>query len=128
MAFRLACELSDKIAGIAPVTTSLSDDLIRVCKPNHPVTVMILNGTEDPLVPYDSATIGFGSRKPGKVISANETARFWAKWIECAFSPEIIRVPERDQTDGTTLIKEVYGGCKDGVSVVLCAVKVEGHT
>jgi polyhydroxybutyrate depolymerase len=37
-------------------------------------------------------------------------------------------LPDKDPTDGTTVTTEVYGGCKEGVDVILYAIKGGGHT
>ena len=48
MAYRLACELSDKIAAIGVQAGSLE---INTCKPAHPVSVFHLHGTADMNLP-----------------------------------------------------------------------------
>jgi polyhydroxybutyrate depolymerase len=128
MTYRLACELTDKIAGIASVSASLSVDLYPVCSPKRPVSVMVINGTDDPLVPYDGGTVGFGLRTLGKVVSTDETVRFWVKRNGCREKPEVVRVPDRDSEDRTTLRKEIYGGCAAKTSVALYVVEGGGHS
>jgi polyhydroxybutyrate depolymerase len=128
MSYRLACELSDKVSGIAAVTASLSEDLYRVCTPKKPVSVLIVNGTEDPLVPYNGGEIRVGRRKLGKVISTDETVRFWVRHNRCEGSPEVARVPDRDRDDGTTVRKEAYAKCASETEVALYAVEGGGHT
>ena len=49
MAYRLACELSDKITAVAVVTGALVDDS---CNPTQPVSVIHLHGNLDPTVPF----------------------------------------------------------------------------
>ena len=53
MAHRLGCELSDRIAAIAPIAGSLG----VACHPTSPVSVMIVHGTNDRHVPYEDGTI-----------------------------------------------------------------------
>jgi len=55
MSYTLACELSDRITAIAPV----AGDLPAVpCRPARPISVLAINGTADPLVPYTGGTAG----------------------------------------------------------------------
>ncbi len=50
MCYRLAAEMSDRIAAIAPISGTLClDD----CHPKRPVSVLHFHGTQDKLVPYD---------------------------------------------------------------------------
>src|SRR5690606_3308049 len=55
LSHRLACELSDRIAAIAPVAGVLGVDPAS-CAPSRPVPVWQFHGTEDPLVPYEGGT------------------------------------------------------------------------
>ena len=55
MAYRMACEMSDVIAGIAPVAGALN---AHPCKPVRPVSVIAFHGTSDLHVRYE----GWASR------------------------------------------------------------------
>lgn len=56
MSYRLACELSDRIAAIAPVAASLS---LRECTPRRPVPIIHFHSVLDSSVPYEGG-IGDG--------------------------------------------------------------------
>ncbi len=49
MSYRLACELSERIAAIASVTGLQA---FYPCNPNRPVPILQFHGTADPVVPY----------------------------------------------------------------------------
>jgi polyhydroxybutyrate depolymerase len=49
MAYRLACDLSDKITAIAVVTGVLVDD---TCNPTKPVSTLHIHGNIDPTIPF----------------------------------------------------------------------------
>ena len=49
MAHLVGCRLSDRFAAIAVVSGELTVD----CKPEHPVSVLIIHGTADENLPYD---------------------------------------------------------------------------
>ena len=51
MAYRLACELSDKITAIAPVDGNIPYLLSSKCAPSRPVSVLAINNVNDPSGP-----------------------------------------------------------------------------
>lgn len=128
MSYRLGCELSQRIAAIAAVTASIAVNMAKVWSPSRPIPVLIIAGTADPLVPWDGGDIRFGGRIYGTVLSVPETVQFWVEKNGCLAKPMVIRLPETDPTDGTTVRKEVYTGCQGGAEVVLYAVEGGGHT
>lgn len=130
MSFRLACELSDEFAAIAPVTAALSEALLATCSPSAPVSVLMVNGTDDPLVPWEGGTIGFSRKGSGRgqALSTPETVAFWVDQNQCAKEPRVTLADDADPEDGTRVRWEVYGQCNGSTEVVLCAVEGGGHT
>jgi len=128
MSYRLACELSRKVAAIAAVTASIAVDKAPMWSPSRPVPVLIIAGTADPLVPWDGGEIRLGGRTFGTVLSVPDTVRFWVEKNGCVTRPVVTQLPDADPTDGTTVRKEVYGSCRGGAEVVLYAVEGAGHT
>ena len=53
MSYRLACELSNRIAAIASVTGAMTINTPSTCSPEHPMPVMEIHGTADSTVPYN---------------------------------------------------------------------------
>jgi polyhydroxybutyrate depolymerase len=128
MSFRLACELSQKITAVAPVAGLMPEDITSSCNPQKPVSLLIIMGTEDPLVPYNGGYVEAAGEKRGKVLSAENTAKFWAKINGCELSPQIGWEQDKDPSDGTRVKKEIYNQCKDGKKVILCTIEGGGHT
>jgi len=56
MSIRLGLDLSNKIAAIAPVTASMAK-VVESKVPNFPISMLLINGTADPLVPYSGGCI-----------------------------------------------------------------------
>ncbi len=81
MAYRLGLEAPDLVSGIAAVSANLPVQDNSDCQiANKPVSVMIMNGTADPINPYDGGDVsifGFGNR--GKVMSSLSTAAWFAQ-------------------------------------------------
>ena len=77
LAYRLACDLSDKITAIAVVTGALVDP---TCNPTKPVSVIHLHGNLDPTVPF----YGGGKFETPSIYSSIEE---FAKVNGCNVSP-----------------------------------------
>ena len=78
MCYRLAAELSDRIAAIAPIAGTMA---IENCRPERPVSIIHFHGTKDGLVLFG----GPDERIPKniKFLSVEETIRAWVKaqWL-----------------------------------------------
>lgn len=122
MCYRLAAELSDRIAAIAPVSGTLA---IEKCEPKRPVSVMHFHGTEDTLVHFhgpDNQSRTFIWYK-----SVEDTMRIWTKLDGCPDTPTITPEP-KTSADGTRVTKRTYGPGKDGTEVILFVIEGGGHT
>ncbi len=124
MSYRLAIELTDKIAAIAPVTANINTNLAKKQKPAIAMPVLMINGTHDPLVPYNGGKIGFKRQRQslGTAISTRDTVKYWVEVNGCKKDPVISNIPDKDTTDGCTVEKEVYSGGKNGSEVILYKV------
>ena len=128
MSLRLGCELADKITALAPVIGSMPENRVVECSPARPIPLMMINGTADPLVPWEGGYVHIFRKKLGKIISVRQTIEFWVARNGCSPSPQISRVPDADPEDGTSVQKNAYGQCTDGADVVLYEIKGGGHT
>lgn len=126
--FRLACELSEKIAAVAPVAALMGENLSKTCSPQSPIPVMIIIGTDDPLVPWNGGEIMARGSSRGRILSESSTVSFWAKVDGCSQAPVITYEPDMDPSDGTRVRRETYAGGSDKAEVVLLAVEGGGHT
>jgi polyhydroxybutyrate depolymerase len=124
-AYRLACDLPGVFAAVAPVAGAMPAALAPVCAHTEPVSVLALQGTADPLMPF---TGGGVARRRGRVLSATRSIAFWATVSGCAGAPVITAEPDRSAGDGTSVRHTVYPGCRDGRSVELYTIEGGGHT
>ena len=130
MCYRLACELSTRIAAIAPVDGSIAEHLLPTCSPQGPVSILAINNVNDPLVHWEGGEITgpFGWRKRGKVLPVEESIRYWRTIDRCADVPVITTLPDADPGDGTVVTRKVYGRGSHGAEVVLYQIDGGGHT
>ncbi len=75
MSYRLACEMADRIAAIAPISGPME---MKVCKPTRPISIIHFHGTADQFAPYHG---GAGKRSmPGQNFnSVKGTIDAWKK-------------------------------------------------
>lgn len=125
MAFKLACDAADRFAAVAGVVASMSIRLSESCTPAKPVAVAVMNGTADPLIPYDGGNVGIGQFVWSRVLSTADTVAFWARANGCSAPP----VGDTQQTeDGYALSIEYRARCQGGTEVMLIRVEQGGHT
>lgn len=125
MSFRLACDASDVVAAVAPVAANLTADLAPRCHPARMPAIAIINGVEDPLVPWKGGDVKVLWSHRGAVFSAPDTFNWWVKSGGCGV-PEA-RPPGRTADDGTSVVEHVAGKCRDGGEVRLYEVRGGGH-
>lgn len=117
MAYRLACELSDKIAAIAAVAAAFND---KTCTPSEPVSVVIFHGTGDYHVPFDGGT---GIETPDGRIdrSIPETLTFWIDANDCNSVSDVQFI------EAGRIVREEFPGGRNATAVVLYTIKSGGH-
>lgn len=130
MSYRLACEIAHKITAIAPVDGSIPFLLFPECSPSGPVSVLAINNVMDPLVPFEGGEIygQFHRIKLGKVLSVDESVRFWVSRNMCSAIPVVTEEPDRAPRDGTRVTRKEYLNGKDGTEVILYVIDGGGHT
>lgn len=126
MTHRYAHDRSSRIAAAAAVIGNVSEALAAMGPPAGPVPMLIMNGTDDPLVPYDGGDVEVGRQRRGAVLSTDASAAFWAAANGCEANGEPELLPDRDPSDGATLTRTAYTGC--GSPVVVYSVIGGGHT
>jgi polyhydroxybutyrate depolymerase len=121
MCYRLAAEMSDWIAAIAPVAGTIA---VQESKPKRPVPVIHFHGTKDQLVPFKMAR----ERKSPfiKFKSVDDSIETWVKLDGCDDEPTT-DVLSKDG-DEMRVTRETYGGGKNGSEVVLIVIEGGGHT
>ena len=129
MAYRLGLEAPERVRGIAAIAASLPVDANLDCaRRGRPVPVMIVNGTDDPVNPYGGGLVDFlGDTSRGSVLSATDTAAYWAGLAGLTGASETLAMPDEVPGDGSTVSRTVWA--RDGApSVVLVTVSGGGHT
>jgi polyhydroxybutyrate depolymerase len=130
MSYRLGCELSGKIAAIAPVSGNIPLNYVKQCSPSNPVSVLVINGDADPLMPYNGGEVTgpFGKRKFGMVLSVHESVMFWVKNNGCSPDPIITDMTDMDPDDATQVQKQQFINGSNNSEIILYTIRNGGHT
>jgi polyhydroxybutyrate depolymerase len=132
MCFALAGQLSEKIAAIATVGSTIFEDMLPELNPEVPLSVLHIHGTKDPIIPWQGGNTSnikaFSGGAAVRVFSVSETIKFWADSNRCVSTLNIIQMPDNNPNDGTRVKIEKYSGGANGSEVVLYAVEEGGHT
>ncbi|WP_254509023.1 extracellular catalytic domain type 1 short-chain-length polyhydroxyalkanoate depolymerase [Anatilimnocola floriformis] len=121
MCYRLAAELSDRIAAIAPVAGTIAID---DSKPKRPVPVMHFHGSKDNIVPFEMKK----SKSPSfiKLKGVEDSIQTWVKLNGCDETPIFETISKDD--DEMKVTRKTYGGGRDKAEVVLVVIEEGGHT
>ena len=128
MSIRVSRELPDKVKAVAPVCAQIP----VVTKEHHinapPINILVINGTDDPLVPFRGGEVTVLGRKRGKIISTDETVGVFNVRNRCSDIPDVVELKDIDEHDGTRVIREEYKNDETGHKVVLLKIVGGGHT
>ena len=123
LASRLACELNKRIAAIAVVGASMDKGLNY--KPTKALPVMYIQGTKDPLVPYEGGEVKGAAG--GDVYGHRDILKLWAEADQCDGKPTITNLPD-GVSDGTGVVKEEFLNSTTGIKVLGYTITNGGHT
>ena len=116
MSYRLACELADQIAAIAPVAGTQNID---ACQPGQPVSVIHFHGTADTHAPYDGG-VGLKSLPTLNHTPVKDSIAFWVNQDGC---------PAHPATEHSGyIIHNSYTPCQQGTAVELYTIEGGRHT
>ncbi|WP_051336169.1 extracellular catalytic domain type 1 short-chain-length polyhydroxyalkanoate depolymerase [Aquimarina latercula] len=118
MSYKLACELSERIAAIASVTGTMNKNQPNTCNPSHQIPVMEIHGTSDTTVPYEGANW---------IESTPDVMSFWANFNNCETSAEITNLADTAPDDGSTVEYQVFKNGDNGARVEHYKINNGGH-
>jgi polyhydroxybutyrate depolymerase len=119
LSYKLACELSDRIAAIASVTGSMNVNQTLFCDPQHPMPVMEIHGTADETVPYGGSIV---------FASIPSVVEYWVEFNSCDSIGIIQQIEDTDPADGSTAEHQLFTNGTNGVDVEHYRIINGGHT
>jgi len=122
MAYKLAILLPAKFRAVTAIVANLPDDQNMDCADaKDPISIMIINGTDDPVNPYKGGLIRGAGFNAGTVRSTEKTFQYWASLAGYKGDPVKAILPDTDPSDGRTIERYTYRE-KDKPEVVLLKV------
>ena len=125
MSLRLAHELSDKIAAVAPMVAAMPAISCNV--PVNPISVLFMNGTVDPLLPYGGGKVAPEAGGRGTVLSAQESVAAWVTFNQTDEIPTVRAFADIDPSDGSTVTSTTYMNGIEETEIVLYEIAGGGH-
>jgi polyhydroxybutyrate depolymerase len=126
MTMTMICERADLFAAAASVIINLTDEFAAACHPSRPVPFLMMNGTADPLIPYQGGR-GTSRFAVDGFWSTDKTLEFWRHANGCEpKDASAVDLDNRDTTDQST-VTLISSNCPPGRDVVLYRVNDGGH-
>jgi len=125
MTYRLLIEAPDHFAAGAAFIANLPEPALNPPVLGKPTPLMISNGTEDPLIPWTGGSVG---KDRGMVISAEETAAWWA--VANRVNPDQKTselLPDADLEDNCRIQKDYYPAGPNGAPLLFYTAQGGGH-
>lgn len=127
MAQRLACEAPDLFAAFASVGAAGFGGLPLVCRTPRPVSLLLMHGTLDAVVPFEGMSQPGPSGPVTVLASVADTLGFWAAYGGCGTDGESRSLPQRGLSPGTDVRVFSLTDCPGDDEIVLYIVRGGGH-
>ncbi|MET4388669.1 polyhydroxybutyrate depolymerase [Bradyrhizobium sp. F1.4.3] len=126
MVMTLVCARADLFVAGASVIMNLTDESAATCHPSRPLPMLIMNGTADPLIPYEGGR-GSSYFAADGFWSTEKTVAFWRQLNGCeADDASVTDLPDKSPADQSTVTR-ISSRCPTGHDVVLYRVNGGGH-
>jgi polyhydroxybutyrate depolymerase len=127
MSFRVACELTERVAAVGAVIASMPIGPDTYCRPSVPIPIIMIAGTIDPYIPFDGGVVTVRGRNSEPTLAVPDVARFWARNNGCSLTPTVEDLFDRTSRDRSTVQQWAFDACSSNAPVLLYVVNGGGH-
>jgi polyhydroxybutyrate depolymerase len=130
MCFKLAIEKPELFKGFAAISANLPFETNNDCViSNQPVSMLVMNGTADPINPYNGGDIILpDGMNRGRVMSTEQTMQYWVGLSHCDTTLETsFTYPDIDTADHSSVVEYDYPCPATHKKVVLIKIINGGH-
>jgi polyhydroxybutyrate depolymerase len=122
----LACAAQGVVAAAASVAATLiAPEYVPACGGDS-VPIVFFHGSDDTFFPPEGGFVG-NNVVNVRLLSIEESVESWTARDCCDGTPQVTALPDVED-DGTTVVREIHGGCEQGAAVVYYAIEGGGHT
>lgn len=127
MSYLLACRASALFRAVAPVAGSMVGFSLQDCNPKHPVPMLAISGTDDPVTLYAGDLENAGGW--GKYLGQDDTIAYWVRkhGLEQHTSEALANTHKPLFTGDSHIIRERYFGQDQTTEVWFYRVVGGGH-
>lgn len=109
MCYKLAMTMPSKFRAVTALIANLPDtDNLDCTEAKVAIPIMIVNGTADPLNPYNGGMMQRGNFIMGNVRSTDRTFQYWASLAGYTVEPAKELLADTDPSDGKTIERYTY--------------------
>ena len=128
MLFRLSQQLDLPVAAIASVAGSMPAGSLCAA-PIRPTSLLMINGSADPLVPFEGGAVHFGTAEMGTLMSVQDTLMLWRRLDQIDAEPHVDQFARLQPSEPrTSATRTVWGDDPKGLQVELIRIEGGGHT
>jgi polyhydroxybutyrate depolymerase len=120
----LALRLSKRIAAIGVVAGGIAPEIAENFKPEDPVSVMIIHGRSDPIVPFGGGAV---ARTRGNIVPTETAVKLWRDADGLSGEPKRQSKPAKTR-DACAEDWQSWSGGRDGTALTYIALDGGGHT
>ncbi|MGC4020426.1 MAG: hypothetical protein QM734_00015 [Cyclobacteriaceae bacterium] len=106
--FALGLQLSDQLRAIAPVCATIPKDIYDQYNPAKPIGLLLINGTKDPLVPYDGGKVGGRWLNRGECVSTEKSIEKYLQLNHGSNQATKMIMPNPVVNDGCEATRFIY--------------------
>lgn len=126
---KLGLELTDKIAAIAEVASSLPmAQLQKNEKPSRPISLLMINGSADKAFPWNGGNTKIVRIRVGEVAPVMTTYQYWVEANGGADNDTRQRAESLQKYKGGTKVEFLNTRTENGTCVMLYKINGGGHT
>lgn len=122
----LAAKLPVRLAAIAAVSGGIAEPLARDFKPAAPLSIFIIHGSNDTLVPFDGGDVDNGGL--GRIISTTKTVEKWTKCNAIDAKAESGLLPDINTQDKCRVLWSRWSSSANHAEILLYTIEGGGHT
>ncbi len=124
MVIRLAMEVPEQFAAVAA-----SNPIDNECREQRQaISILFMNGTADPLLPYQGGRVGKEQHGRGAALSTPNSVAYWIEVNGAQETPNRFQLADRDARDRSSVIRHSHANHSNNTEAILYEVVNGGHT